>query len=225
MPKLELPPRFPEEAAQWVMEHGSGLEVKPHPQKADVWFVLQSEGLYKCSLSYNKKGNLYFYGATHIIMAIKGLLDRYFDAGRRGYFLATPETRCTVWVLADFYAIYAFAWIDAVQFDGCWPTSVVYWLHVICTLDPGRCLHYLCQEKHVLRDANCGMLGYAWYGMVVWHGIVLYGIYIYIYIYIYVYTTVMCWAVSWSMQTTLFRRWSVTSFHALSRWSIQTTSL
>jgi len=30
----------------------------------------------------------------------------------------------------------------------------------------------------------CGMLGYAWYGMVVWHGIVLYGIYIYVYIYI-----------------------------------------
>ena len=37
------------------------------------------------------------------------------------------------------------------QFDGFWPTSVVYWLHVICTLDPGRCLLYLCQEKHVLR--------------------------------------------------------------------------
>jgi len=94
---LELPPRFPEEAAQWVMEYGSGLEVKPHPQKADVWFVIsECGGLYTCSLSYNKKRNLYFSGATHIIRKIRELLDRYLDAGRSGHFLATPETRCTV---------------------------------------------------------------------------------------------------------------------------------
>ena len=94
---LELPPRFPEEAAQWVMKYGSGLEVKPHPQKADVWFVIsECEGLYTCTLSYNKKRNLYFVGATHIIRKISVLLGRYFDAGRRGHFLATPETRCTV---------------------------------------------------------------------------------------------------------------------------------
>jgi len=96
MSKLGLPPRFPEEAAQWVMEHGSGLEVKPHPQKADVWFVIQVEGLYTCSLSYNKKRNLYFVGATHIIRKIRELLDLYLDAGRSGHFLDTPETRCTV---------------------------------------------------------------------------------------------------------------------------------
>ena len=94
---LELPPRFPEEAAQWVMEKGSGLEVKPHPQKADVWFVIsECEGLYTCSLSYNKKRNLCFNGATHIIRKIRELLDRYLDAGRSGHFLDTPETRCTV---------------------------------------------------------------------------------------------------------------------------------
>ena len=93
---LKLPRRFPEEAALWVMEYGSGLEVKPHPQKADVWFVIQVEGLYTCSLSYNKKGNLYFSGATHIIRKIRELLDRYLDAGRSGHFLDTPETRCTV---------------------------------------------------------------------------------------------------------------------------------
>jgi len=87
MPKLGLPDRLPEEAAKWLMENGSGLEVKPHPQKADVWFVIQEEGLYTCTLSYNKKGNLYLSGATHIIMAIKKLLGRYLDAGRRGKFL------------------------------------------------------------------------------------------------------------------------------------------
>ena len=96
MSKLELPPGFAEEAATWVMEYGSGLEVKPHPQKADVWFVIQEEGLYTCSLSYNTNHNLYFSGATHTIRKIRELLDRYLDAGRSGHFLDTPETRCTV---------------------------------------------------------------------------------------------------------------------------------
>ena len=88
MDKLDFPVKLPEEAAIWLLENGSGLKVKPHPQKVDVWFVIQEEGLYTCTLSYNnKKGNLYLSGATHIIMAIKKLLGRYLDAGRRGKFL------------------------------------------------------------------------------------------------------------------------------------------
>ena len=96
MAVLELSPQFPEEAALWLMEYGSGLEVKP--QKEGAWRVIQVEGLYICSLSYNKKGNLYFSGAKHIVKAIERCRDQYLAAGRRGFFYvgsATPETPCT----------------------------------------------------------------------------------------------------------------------------------
>ena len=102
---LELSPQFPEEAALWLMEYGSGLEVKPqkeaqwpHREKAGAWRVIQVEGLYICSLSYNKKGNLYFSGAKHIVNAIERCRDQYLAAGCRGFFYAgaaTHETDCT----------------------------------------------------------------------------------------------------------------------------------
>ena len=98
MAKFELSLQLPEEAAIWVMEHGSGLEVKPHPEKADAWLVIHPEGMYTCSLSYNKKGNLYFSGAKHIVKAIERCRDQYLAAGRRGFFYAgaaTHETDCT----------------------------------------------------------------------------------------------------------------------------------
>ena len=96
MAKFELSLQLPEEAAIWVMEHGSGLEVKP--QKEGAWRVIQVEGLYICSLSYNKKGNLYFSGAKHIVNAIERCRDQYLAAGCRGFFYAgaaTHETDCT----------------------------------------------------------------------------------------------------------------------------------
>jgi len=98
MAKFELSLQLPEEAAIWVMEHGSGLEVKPHPVKAHAWCVIQVPGMYICHLSYNKKGNLYFFGAPHIIRAIENLHNEYYAAGRRGFFFDPPDkkqTRCT----------------------------------------------------------------------------------------------------------------------------------
>ena len=85
MAQFELASNLPVEAAMWIMKRGSDLEVKTHPEKADAWLVIQNPGMFTCILSYNRKGNLFFQGAPHIIRAIKNLHTQYHDAGRRGF--------------------------------------------------------------------------------------------------------------------------------------------